>query len=111
MLSDRIERRRIILVANALRAIVLSVLVVMMITEHLTVTVALMALGMLATAEVFADNSFATLTPMLVHRDDLSLANSRIGAGFITLNQLAGPPLGAALFAIGLAWPFLVSRV
>ncbi len=107
VLSDRIDRRRIIVVANALRVIVLSVLVVMMITDHLTVAVALIALGMLATAEVFADNSFATLTPMLVHRDDLALANSRVGAGFITLNQLAGPPLGAALFAIGMAWPFL----
>ena len=82
-----------------------------MITDHLTVTVALLALGVLATAEVFADNSSATLTPMLVHRDDLAIANSRIGAGFITLNQLAGPPIGAALFAAGMAWPFVAQAV
>ncbi len=40
---------------------------------------------------------------MLVHRDDLAIANSRLQTGFITLNQLAGPPLGAALFAVGMA--------
>jgi predicted MFS family arabinose efflux permease len=64
-------------------------------------------LGLLATAEVFADNTSATLAPMLVHRDDLAIANSRLQAGFITLNQLAGPAMGAALFAAGRAWPFV----
>ena len=56
---------------------------------------------LLGTAEVFADNSSQTLLPMLVARDDLALANSRLQTGFITVNQLAGPPLGAALFAVG----------
>ena len=43
---------------------------------------------------------------MLVAKPDLGIANSRIFAGFLTLNKLAGPPVGAALFALGLAWPF-----
>jgi predicted MFS family arabinose efflux permease len=47
-----------------------------------------------------------TLAPTLVDRDDLAVANSRLQAGFITLNQLVGPPIGAALFAAGRAWPF-----
>ena len=65
----------------------------------------------IATAEVFADNASQTLLPMLVHRDDLALANSRIQAGFVTINQLVGPPLGAALFAAGMAWPFIGQAV
>jgi predicted MFS family arabinose efflux permease len=48
---------------------------------------------------------------MLVHRDDLTIANSRVYAGIITLNQLAGPPIGAALFAAGRAWPFVAEAV
>src|SRR5207248_3056314 len=71
----------------------------------------LVALGLLSTAEVFTDNTTATLAPMLVHRDDLAVANSRVQAGFITLNQLAGPPIGAALFAAGRAWPFVGEAV
>jgi predicted MFS family arabinose efflux permease len=43
---------------------------------------------------------------MLVARDDLAIGNSRIQTGLITVNQLAGPPLGAALFTVGSAWPF-----
>jgi len=48
---------------------------------------------------------------MLVHRDDLAIANGRIQVGFITVNQLAGPPIGAALFAAGHVWPFVTQAV
>ncbi len=106
VLADRLDRRRIILAANATRAVALSALVVLVATGRVSTTTVLVALGLLATAEVFADNTTATLAPMLVHRDDLALANSRTYAGFITLNQLVGPPIGAALFALGSAWPF-----
>jgi predicted MFS family arabinose efflux permease len=97
--------------ADGLRVVVLGVLVATMLTGHVTVAVALVALGLLSTAEVFADNTSSTLTPMLVHRDDLAVANARIMAGFITVNQLAGPPIGAALFAAGRAWPFVTHAV
>src|SRR6266571_1704270 len=95
VLSDRLDRRRIVIAADGIRAVVLSVLIATMIAGRVSVTVALLALGLLATAEVFADNTTATLTPMLVRRDDLAVANSRLQTGFITLNQLAGPPIGA----------------
>jgi MFS family permease len=107
VLSDRHDRRRIVLIANGVRIVILAVLVTTVATGTATVAVALASLGLLATAEVFADNTTATLTPMLVARGDLTIANSRIQTGFITLNQLAGPPLGATLFAVGMAWPFL----
>jgi predicted MFS family arabinose efflux permease len=48
---------------------------------------------------------------MLVGRDDLPLANARLQVGFLTLNQLAGPPIGAALFAAAHSWPFLAQAV
>ena len=111
VLSDRLDRRRIVMAANAVRAVVLALLVVAIAVDEISVVTALLALGLLATAEVFADNTSATLAPMLVHRDDLALANSRIQAGFITLNQLAGPPIGAALFAAGMALPFAAEAV
>ena len=106
VLSDRHNRRTIVLVANAARAVVLAVLVVMLLTGTLTVATALVALTLRSVAEVFADNATSTLTPMLVGRDDLLVANARLGTGFITLNQLAGPPVGAALIGLGLLWPF-----
>jgi MFS family permease len=111
VLSDRHDRRRIILIANALRLVVLVALVAALASGRLTVAMALIGLGLISTAEVFADNTTGTLAPMLVHRDDLGLANTRLQGGFITLNQLAGPPIGAAVFAAGRVWPLVAEVV
>ena len=111
VLSDRLDRRRIVIVADGLRVVVLAVLVATIVTGTVSVPVALVALGLLSTAEVFADNTVTTLTPMLVDRDDLAIANARIQTGFITLNQLVGPPIGAVMFAAGVVWPFLTQAI
>ncbi len=105
-LADRLDRRLIIVTVDLLRAFVLVLLALVVATDLAAIWVVLLALFLLGTAEVFADNTAATLMPMLVHRDDLAAANSRLTTGFITVNQLAGPPIGAALFAAGHAVPF-----
>ncbi len=105
VLSDRHDRRLIVLIANAVRMLVLAGLVGALATGRISVDLVLLGLGLLSTAEVFADNTTGTLAPMLVSRADLTMANARLTAGFVTLNQLAGPPIGAALFAAGRAWP------
>lgn len=110
-LTDRLDRRMLVIVADGSRAVILAGLIATMATGTISVGVALAAVGLLATAEVFADNSTQTLTPMLVHRDDLVVANARLQTGFITMNQLAGPSVGAALFAAGRAWPFIAQAV
>ena len=106
-LSDRLDRRLIVVTVDAVRAMVLAVIVASIVTGTVSIAVILVALFLVATAEVFADNSSQTLLPMLVRRQDLAVANSRIQAGFITVNHLIGPPVGAALFAVGMAWPFV----
>ncbi|MEV0455018.1 MFS transporter [Catellatospora methionotrophica] len=111
VLSDRHDRRRIMITANVARVAVLAGLVAALLAGTLSATGALVALGLLTVCEVFADNTAGTLPPMLVRRDDLALANARLQTGFITLNQLIGPPIGAALFAAGTAWPFAAEVV
>ncbi|WP_134767355.1 MFS transporter [Nocardioides sp. 1609] len=110
-ITDRLDRRLIVLVTNALRVAVLVVLTTFIVTDAVSIAVVLAVMFTLGTAEMFADNAASTLVPMLVDRDDLAVANSRIQTGFITVNQLAGPPLGAALFAAGSAWPFAAEAV
>ena len=110
-LTDRLDRRLIVLVTDAVRAVVLAVLAVAIATGAVSIPVVLLALFALGTAEMFADNAAGTLLPMLVARDDLAIANSRLQTGLITFNQLAGPPIGALLFAVGAAWPFAAQGV
>ena len=110
-LADRVDRRLLIVTVDVLRAAVLVLLALAVGTDVASIELVLVAMFLLGTAEVFADNTAATLLPMLVHRDDLAIGNSRLQAGFITVNQLAGPPIGAALFAIGMAVPFATQAV
>ncbi len=106
VLTDRLDRRRIVVAVDLTRAAVLGVLVAFVATDTVTIGLVLVALFLLGTAEMFADNASSALLPMVVPRHDLALANARLQVGFVTVNQLAGPPLGAALFAVGMAWPF-----
>src|SRR6266568_436784 len=46
VLSDRLDRRRIVIAADGIRAVVLSVLIATMIAGRVSVTVALLALGL-----------------------------------------------------------------
>src|SRR3954447_25343164 len=81
VLSDRMDRRLIVVVANLVRVVVLALIVVLLLTGALTVGTALVGLALIAVGEVFADNTSQTLLPMLVDRDDLALANARLQTG------------------------------
>jgi predicted MFS family arabinose efflux permease len=111
VVTDRVDRRALVVGVDLVRVVVLGLLVASILTGAVSIAVVLTALFLLGTAETFADNASGTLLPMLVHRDDLAVGNARIQTGFITVNQLAGPPLGAGLFAAGSAVPFVAQAV
>lgn len=110
-LADRLDRRLVVLLVDLARAGVLGVLALAVGTGSASIPVVLTALLLLGTAEVFADTASRTLLPMVVARNDLAVGNARLQAGFLTVNQLGGPPLGAALFAVGAVWPFACQAV
>jgi len=105
--ADRIDRATLSATVELARAAVLVVLAAAILTGWVTVAVVLAVLFVLGTAEVFSGTASSSMLPFLVSRDDLILANSRVLTGVVTLNQLAGPALGAALFAAGRAVPFV----
>src|SRR6478736_2398873 len=109
--ADHHDRRRLVIIANAARAVVVMGLVVFLVTGHATVWVVLATAFLYGTAEVFADSAGSTLLPMLVRPADLGIGNARLQAGYLVANQLAGPPLGAFLFAIGSFWPFVLQAL
>jgi len=110
-LADRLDRRLIVVTVDLMRGAILLVIATAILTDSVSIAIILVALFLLGTAEVFADSTSQTLLPMLVRRDDLAVGNSRLMTGFITVNQMAGPPLGAALFALGAASPFIAHAV
>lgn len=105
--ADHNDRRRMVMIANAARAVVVAGLVAFLLTGNASVWIVLVTAFLYGTAEVFADSAGSTLLPMLVRPTDLGVGNARLQAGYLVGNQLAGPPLGAFLFAAGSFWPFL----
>ncbi len=110
-IADRLDRRRLVALADGCRVVVIALLVATIVTGEVSIAVVLVAIFLLGTGETFADTSSATLAPMLVARRDLGTANARIMGGFVVGNQLAGPPIGAFLFGLGHAWPFVTQCV
>ena len=110
-LADRLDRRRVIMAANLARGLVLALLCGVIATGHVNIAIVLGAMLALGTAEVFVDATAGTLTPMLVDKRDLGIANARLMAGMITGNQLVGPAVGALLFSVGMVYPFSVTVV
>ncbi len=105
--ADRMDRRRLIAVVNVARALVLAVLAMTIVSDAVSIAVVLGALFALGTAETFADVGAGSLLPRLVAREDLGVANARLQGSMLLTNQLIAPPIGAALFAAGMALPFI----
>ena len=82
-IADRIDRRRIVVVVDLLRAAVLAVLSVTIWTGRVNVVVVLVTVFLLGVAETFADTTTSTLLPMMVGqagpRDRQQPADGRAG--------------------------------
>jgi MFS family permease len=107
VLADRLDRRLLVTAVDLGRAAVLALLTMTILTGAVGVVVILVAMLLIGVAEVFADTASQTLLPMVVAKEDLQVGNARLMAGLLTGNQLAGPALGAVLFATAMATPFL----
>ncbi|WP_404383782.1 MFS transporter [Knoellia locipacati] len=109
--ADRLDRKRIIVVANGLRVLVVLALCTFIATDRVSIGVVLATMFAYGVCEVFADSTAGTLLPMVVKRDDLRTGQVRLQAGFLTANELVGPPVGAFLFAAGMVWPFVTQAL
>lgn len=109
--ADRVDRRRLVLVANLLRVAVLGLLVGAIVTGTISIGLLLLALLAVGTAEIFADSGWRAVLPSIVAPADLGVGNARQMSGFLVANQLVGPAVGASLFALGSALPFGVQAV
>lgn len=128
VITDRHERRKLMVGANVVRSFLTMVVAIVVwresgglpgpdevaagagttATNWLLYATVLAATSLLGIGEVLYDNSAQTLMPSLVHADDLERANGRLWGAEQTMNDLAGPALGALLLALAFPAPFFV---
>lgn len=105
-LADRYDRRRLMLVANAARALFLACLTITALAGAGSIWLLYIAAVCIGVAETVYDTSSQSILPQLVPRERLSRANGRLFAAELTANQFIGPPLGGFLVAAGVVFAF-----
>jgi MFS family permease len=108
---DRVDRRLLSAVVDAGRAVVVGGLTVSIVNGSVNAPIVYAAMFLLGAAETLADNAASALVADIVPPAALGIANSRLIGSMMVTNQLAGPPIGAALFGIGMALPFATYAV
>jgi MFS family permease len=96
-LADRLDRRRIMVVANTSRALLLVVAAVLAALGLMNLWVLLAVVLLACAAEVPADTAAQSVLPMVVTGDDLTRANGRIVGAQVVGNDFAGAPLAGVL--------------
>lgn len=109
VLVDRFDRRLVLAGADAVRGVLLAALGVGLIFGWSSLPALYACAFLLGTAETLADNASLAVLPAVVDRDQLEKANGRIFSTMSVTNELVGPPVGGALFAVSQAAPFLAS--
>jgi MFS family permease len=103
---DRLDRRRLIVVVNVLRGLVVGLLAVAVWRDVATIPLVYAAGFLVGTCETLGDNASGALVPMVVRSEDLPRANARMQTVFFAINGFVAKPVGAALFVVAAALPF-----
>ncbi|GEL96514.1 MFS transporter [Cellulomonas terrae] len=104
---DRMRKRRVLIVADLVRAAVLATVVVTAATGHATVPLLIVAALIISVATVFFDVSHQSYIPGLVGLDHLVEGNSKLQAT-ASVAQVVGPALGGLLLRV-IAAPALIA--
>lgn len=108
-LVDRIDRRRAMIVANSVRAVVVGVLALLVATGGMTIWLVYLTALVIGTAETIADSAANALIPAVVGDGSLDAANSKLQACEIVGQTFLGGPVGSTAFALFAAFPFLLN--
>jgi MFS family permease len=122
IITDRVDRRRLILQMDMLRGGVFIVVGLVIwqalplpeapvtgVDKPLLYIALLSAALLVGVAEVFRDNAAQTMLPSIVPHEGLEKANGRLWSVELVGNALLGPALGALLIAWALPAPFLIN--
>jgi len=108
--ADHVDRRLIARAANALTAVCAAVLAALALTGGVTIPALFAVAVVLGIGRAFAGPAISALAPNLVPRDLLPKAIAWNSISW-QAGAVLGPPLGAFLYAVAPAAPYIVSSL
>ncbi|MFC0106807.1 MFS transporter [Kibdelosporangium aridum] len=109
--ADRVDRRKLVVLVNVLRGLVLAALAVSIAADVASIPIIYAVFFLLGLGETFADTASVALLPAVVPQEKLASANAKLMATYTISNQFAAKPLGAWLFVTAAALPFAFDAV
>lgn len=109
VLTDRVDRRRLMAWTDAGRAAVIVALAAAILGHDAGPPLIYLAAFVTGAGSALRDTAAMTCVPQLVRPADLDQANGRLIAGRIAGNELAGPAAGGWLFGLAAVLPFAVN--
>jgi MFS family permease len=109
-LVDRWDRKRVMVLCDAGRALSLASIPVALVLGHLTVVQLYLVSLIEGSLYVFFDLAETASLPRVVPKEQLPAAISQNQVAF-GITNLLGPPLGGVLYTLGRAVPFLTDAV
>ncbi len=98
--ADRFERGPVAALSNSLRALVIILAALLILSDRMTLTLLILIVLVNASARAFFYSSYQALVPELVDSRDLEHANGFLSATESGTEYLGGPIVGTTLFAV-----------
>ena len=110
-IADRMDRRRLMVAADAFRFVVVAALGAAIVADAERIWFLYVCAFSLGVAETLHTNAAQAILPAIVEPQDLMQANARLTSAQVAAGQFVGPPAGSALFNASAAVPFLADAV
>jgi MFS family permease len=107
-LADRFDRRRILWTVDAARTVIVGALALAVVTGAASIPLLAGTGFLLGCGQTLYNGGWSGMVPALVEPGALTNANARLQASSLITDTLLGTPLGALLFGIAAALPFIV---
>lgn len=111
VLVDRVDRRRLVLVVDTARALVVGVVAGLAALGRATLVDLYVAAVLVGVGETIVHAASRSVVPRSASGDDMVRANGRVTAAQTVTLQFGGPALGGVLFGMVRALPFLGDAV
>jgi MFS family permease len=111
VLGDVLDRRRLMISANTVRALVAAASTAAVALDVMTLPALYAAAFVLGMCEVVFDNTSQAILPALVSRDRLERANGNMAGAQMVIAEFVARPVAGAMVGVALSLPFAIDAV
>jgi MFS family permease len=108
---DRVDRRYILAVSNAIRSAVVGASALAIATDRLTIYWLIAAAFVIGVCEVANDTTAQSLIPQILDEKHYEKGNSRLQISETVVQGFVGAPLSGFLYALAIYLPFFVNSI